>query len=110
MLDKFFFFLHGSLSDFTIYQYSVEFVSNVESVGIYVENLNSVPKNRILAYTTQTALSISRIYIKKSQALYISRSEEKFEASHKNVGHAFCLTSFRCKMASNVDKSKTICI
>ena len=33
-------------------------------------------------------ISISRIYIRKSQALYVSRSEEKLEASHTNVGHS----------------------
>ena len=52
----------------------------------YIENLKSVPKNRILVYTTQTTLLewlFQKMILKVSQALCIWRILEKFENSQK---------------------------
>ena len=53
-----------------------------------VENLKSVPKNRILACTTRTnplRYLSQEIILRNPQALYISRNIEKIETSKKKL-------------------------
>lgn len=62
----------------------------VESVGIRRESQFSSEESNFGLYNPNNPLRylFQEFTLRNPQALYISRNEEKFDTSHKNVGHS----------------------